>query len=172
MVNEEISKIRSEMKSRQKQNHISFFGFTGTPKPQTLEVFGTPQSDGTKRPFHTYTMKQSIGEGFTLDVLKSFTPVKRWFKLKGKGEDVQLPESRGKKELIKWVDSNPETISRKCGIIIEHLLNTTVKSIEGRGKGMIIVRSIEDSIKFFFEMNKQLKDKGLHNKIKCIVVLH
>jgi type I restriction enzyme, R subunit len=169
-VNEEISKIRSEMKSRQKQNHISFFGFTGTPKPQTLEVFGTPVEGTTqKRPFHTYTMKQSIGEGFTLDVLKSFTPVKRWFKLKGKGEDVELPESRGKKELIKWVDSNPETITRKCGIIIDHLLHTTVKSIEGRGKGMVIVRSIEDSVKFFIEMNKQLKDKGLHNKIKCVV---
>ena len=169
IVNDEISKIQSEMKSRQKQNHISFFGFTGTPKPQTLEVFGTLQSDGTRRPFHTYTMRQSIGEEFTLDVLKSFTPVKRWFKLKGKGEDVELPESRGKKELIKWVDSNPETISRKCGIIIEHLLNTTIKSIEGRGKGMVIVRSIEDTVKFFMEMNKQLKDKGLQNKIKCVV---
>ncbi len=169
MVNDEILRIQSEMKSRQKQNHISFFGFTGTPKPQTLEVFGTLQSDGTRRPFHTYTMRQSIGEGFTLDVLKSFTPVKRWFKLKGKGEDVELPESRGKKELIKWVDSNPETISRKCGIIIEHLLSTTIKSIEGRGKGMVIVRSIEDTVKFFVEMNKQLKDKGLQNKIKCVV---
>ena len=169
VVNDEISKIQSEMKSRQKQNHISFFGFTGTPKPQTLEVFGTLQPDGTRRPFHTYTMRQSIGEEFTLDVLKSFTPVKRWFKLKGKGEDVELPESRGKKELIKWVDSNPETISRKCGIIIEHLLNTTIKSIEGRGKGMVIVRSIEDTVKFFMEMNKQLKDKGLQNKIKCVV---
>ena len=169
IVNEEISKIRDEMKSRQKQNHISFFGFTGTPKPQTLEIFGTPQTDGTKKPFHTYTMKQSIGEGFTLDVLKSFTPVKRWFRIKGKGEDIELPESRGKKELIKWVDSNPETITRKCNIIIDHLLNTTVKSIEGRGKAMVIVRSIEDSVKFFFEMNKQLQDKGLHNKIKCVV---
>ena len=170
IVNEEISKIRSEMKSRQKQNHISFFGFTGTPKPQTLEVFGTTVEGTTqKRPFHTYTMKQSIGEGFTLDVLKSFTSVKRWFKLKGKGEDVELPENRGKKELIKWVDSNPETITRKCNIIIEHLLNTTVKSIEGRGKGMVIVRSIEDSIKFFTEINKQLRDRGLHNKVKCVV---
>ena len=157
------------MKSRQKQNHISFFGFTGTPKPQTIEVFGTPQSDGSKIPFHTYTMRQSIGEGFTLDVLKSYTPVKRWFKLKGKGEDIELPESRGKKELIKWVDSNPETISRKVSIIIEHLLNTTVKSIEGRGKGMVIVRSIEDTVKYFMEMNKQLNDRGLQNKIKCIV---
>ena len=114
-------------------------------------------------------MRQSIGEGFTLDVLKSFTPVKRWFKLKGTGEDVKLPESKGKRELIKWVDSNPETISRKCSIIVDHLLNTTVKSIEGRGKGMIIVRSIKDSVMFFSEMNKQLKEKGLQNKIKCVV---
>jgi type I restriction enzyme R subunit len=115
-------------------------------------------------------MKQSIGEGFTLDVLKSFTPVKRWFKLKGKSEeDVELPESRGKKEILKWVDSNPETISRKVSIIIEHLLNTTVKSIEGRGKGMVVVRSIEDTVKFFVEMNKQLKEKGLENRLKCLV---
>jgi type I restriction enzyme R subunit len=171
LVNETISQLRSEMKSRQKQNHISFFGFTGTPKPSTIEIFGTPEEGTTqKKPFHTYTMKQSIGEGFTLDVLKSFTPVKRWFKLKGKSEeDVELPESRGKKEIIKWVDSNPETISRKVGVIIDHLLNTTVKSIEGRGKGMVVVRSIEDTVKFYMEMNKQLKEKGIHNRIKCLV---
>jgi type I restriction enzyme R subunit len=171
LVNETISQLRSEMKSRQKQNHISFFGFTGTPKPSTIEIFGTPVEGTTqKKPFHTYTMKQSIGEGFTLDVLKSFTPVKRWFKLKGKSEeDVELPESRGKKEIIKWVDSNPETISRKVGVVIDHLLNTTVKSIEGRGKGMVVVRSIEDTVKFYMEMNKQLKEKGLHNRIKCLV---
>ena len=60
-------------------------------------------------------------------------------------------------------------ISRKVSIIIEHLLNTTVKSIEGRGKGMVIVRSIEDTVKYFMEMNKQLNDRGLQNKIKCIV---
>lgn len=171
LVNETISQLRSEMKSRQKQNHISFFGFTGTPKPSTIEIFGTPVEGTTqKKPFHTYTMKQSIGEGFTLDVLKSFTPVKRWFKLKGKTEeDVELPENRGKKEILKWVDSNPETISRKVSVIIEHLLSTTVKSIEGRGKGMIVVRSIEDTVKFFFEMNKQLKEKGLGNRLKCLV---
>jgi len=171
LVNETISQLRSEMKSRQKQNHISFFGFTGTPKPSTIEIFGTPVERTTqKKPFHTYTMKQSIGEGFTLDVLKSFTPVKRWFKLKGKTEeDVELPESRGKKEILKWVDSNPETISRKVNVIIEHLLSTTVKSIEGRGKGMIVVRSIEDTVKFFIEMNKQLKEKGLENRLKCLV---
>ena len=169
-VNDTILKIRSEMKSRQKQDHISFFGFTGTPKPQTLEVFGTPQPDGTKKPFHSYTMYQSIGEKFTLDVLKSFTRVDRWFELQSKtSEDVELPENKGKKELIKWVDSNPETISKKCEIIIDNLLKITVPSINRRGKGMVIVRSIEDTVKFYHEMNKQLSQRGYGDKIKCLV---
>lgn len=169
LVNNEILTLKKEMDSHQKQDHISFFGFTGTPKPQTLEVFGTPQLDGSKKPFHTYTMKQSIGEGFTLDVLKSFTPVKRYFTLRSKGEDVELPEKEGKKELIKWVDSNPKTISRKVSVILDHLLNNTIKSIDGRGKGMLIVRTIPDTVKYHTEINNQLKDKGLHNKIKTLI---
>ena len=169
IVNDEILTLKKEMDSHQKQNHISFFGFTGTPKPQTLEVFGTRQKDRSKKPFHTYTMKQSIGEGFTLDVLKSFTPVNRYFKLRSKGNDVELPEKQGKKELIKWVDSNPETISRKVSVILDHLLNNTIKSIDGRGKGMLIVRTIPDTVKYHTEINKQLKEKGLHNKIKTLI---
>ena len=170
LVNNEILTLKKEMDSHQKQDHISFFGFTGTPKPQTLEVFGTPQpNSNNKRPFHTYTMKQSIGEGFTLDVLKSFTPVNRYFKLRSKGEDVELPEKQGKKELIKWVDSNSETISRKVSVILDHLLNNTIKSIDGRGKGMLIVRTISDTVKYHTEINKQLKEKGLHNKIKTLI---
>lgn len=169
-VNETISKITREMKSRQKQNHISFFGFTGTPKPQTIEVFGTLQADGSKKPFHSYTMHQSIGEKFTLDVLKSYTRVERWFELQSKtSEDVELPESKGKRELIKWVDSNPETITKKVEIIIENLLKITVPSINRRGKAMVIVRSIEDTVKFYHEMNKQLRERGYGDKIKCLV---
>ena len=169
VVNNEILILKKEMDSHQKQDHISFFGFTGTPKPQTLEVFGTRQKDGSKKPFHTYTMKQSIGEGFTLDVLKSFTPVNRYFKLRSIGKDVELPEKQGKKELIKWVDSNPETISRKVSVILDHLLNNTIKSIDGRGKGMLIVRTIPDTVKYHTEINKQLKEKGLNNKIKTLI---
>ena len=169
-INETISKIKREMKSRQKQDHISFFGFTGTPKPQTLEVFGTLRSDGTKTPFHSYTMYQSIGEKFTLDVLKSYTRVERWFELQSKSsEDVELPENKGKRELIKWVDSNPETISKKVEIIIDNLIKVTIPSIHRRGKGMVIVRSIEDTVKFYHEMNKQLSQRGYGNKIKCLV---
>ena len=169
LVNHKIITLKEEMDSHQKQDHISFFGFTGTPKPETLEVFGTRQKDGSKKPFHTYTMKQSIGEGFTLDVLKSFTPVNRYFKLRSIGKDVEIPEKQGKKELIKWVDSNPETISRKVSVILDHLLNHTIESIDGRGKGMLIVRTIPDTVKYHTEINKQLKEKGLHNTIKTLI---
>ena len=79
LVNDEILKIRNEMKSRQKQNHISFFGFTGTPKNKTLELFGRKNEKGHYLPFHYYTMEQSIHEGFTLDVLQNYTTYKRYF---------------------------------------------------------------------------------------------
>ena len=74
--------IREEIKSRGQQNHISFFGFTGTPKEKTLEIFGTKHEDGSFRPFHQYTMYQSIHEGFTLDVIQNYTTFKRYFKIK------------------------------------------------------------------------------------------
>ena len=150
--------IKQEMVSRQRQDNISFFGFTGTPKPSTLEVFGTPQSDGTRKPFHSYTMEQSIGEGFTLDVLKYYTTVDVYFKLRKKVDnDVELPESRGKKELIKWVNSNPEIIKEKVSLIIDRLVDTTVNSINKRGKGMVIVRSIDDSIQYFQRNDSSIK---------------
>ena len=76
--------IRREIENRGKQDHISFFGFTGTPKEKTLELFGTKKSDGTFVPFHIYSMYQSINEGFTLDVLQNYTTYKRYFKVKEK----------------------------------------------------------------------------------------
>ena len=163
--------IQHEMVSSQRQENISFFGFTGTPKPSTLEVFGTPQVDGSRKPFHSYNMEQSIGEGFTLDVLKYYTTVDVYFKLRKKvDKDVELPERRGKKELIKWVNSNPKIIKEKVSLIIDRLVDTTVNSINKRGKGMVVVRSIDDSIQYFHEMTRQLKDRGLYeNKIRCVV---
>ena len=110
MRNDTILKIRSEMKSRQEQDHISFFGFTGTPKPQTLEVFGTPQPDGTKKPFHSYTMYQSIGENtlMFLNLLQELIGGLNQSKTSRMLSYLRIKE----KELIKWVDSNPETISK------------------------------------------------------------
>jgi len=159
--------IREEILSRGKQKHISFFGFTGTPKPKTLELFGRKGNDDKFHPFHYYTMKQSIYEGFTLDVLKHYTTYKRYFKVLQSGEDKELPEGKVKKELVNFVDSHSETIRQKVSIILEHFINHTSKKIEGRGRGMVVVRSRKHCVLFHEEMVKQMKERGL--SYSCLV---
>lgn len=158
--------IREEIRYRGKQPHISFFGFTGTPKQKTLEVFGRKDEDGvTFHPFHLYSMYQSITEGFTLDVLKNYTTYKRFFKLKmERGEDIEIPEGRGKKELIRFVDSHELTIRQKVGIMLEHFVTKGSKGIEGKGRGMIVVKSRKDCVRYFKEVNKQLEERGITYK--------
>jgi type I restriction enzyme, R subunit len=125
--------IREEIEARGKQPHISFFGFTGTPKNKTLELFGRKTSEGTFKPFHSYTMKQSIFEGFTLDVLKNYSTYKRYFKVMQTGaEDIELPEGKVKRELVNFADSHPELIKQKVSIILEHFVSKTSKKIEGK----------------------------------------
>jgi len=154
--------IREEIRSRGKQPHISFFGFTGTPKEKTLELFGRKGTDGNYHPFHIYSMVQSISEGFTLDVLQNYTTYKRFFKLKQSGgEDIEVPTSEGKKELVRFVDSHELTIRMKVGVILEHFISMGSKGIEGRGRGMVVVRSRKDCVRYFKEINKQLKERGI-----------
>ena len=159
--------IREEIRSRGKQEHVSFFGFTGTPKNKTLELFGRKDGEGVFRPFHTYTMKQSVFEGFTLDVLKNYTTYKRWFKLNQHGEDKELPEGKVKKELFEYVDSHDETITQKVSIILNHFVNKTQYTINNRGRGMVVVRSRRHCVLFFLEMVKQMKLRGL--PYSCLV---
>lgn len=176
--NQLIKTLSEQQRSRKKPPNISFFGFTGTPKPETIEIFGTETIvDGNvvKVPFHSYTMRQSIKEGFTLDVLENFTSVKRWFKLKLKGDDKELPESKVKQQLVRGVDSSPEMISEKVRIILNHLTTKTFNTIpkklsngktQYRGKGMVVCSSQYDVVQYFFEITKQLKEIGIYHKCK------
>ena len=160
--------IRKEIKSRGKQDHISFFGFTGTPKNKTLEVFGRKNEQGEFKSFHYYTMEQSIKEGFTLDVLENYVTYKRWFELNKKVEDDDiLPKTKVIKELVKFVDSQDTTIQQKVQIILDHFVKITSKKIEGKGRGMIVVRSRKHCVQFYKEMLKQMKNLDLH--YSCLV---
>jgi type I restriction enzyme R subunit len=161
--------IRQELESRGKQNHISFFGFTGTPKNKTMELFGRKTSDGRFLPFHSYTMKQSIHEGFTLDVLSNYTTYKRYFKVHQKEDkdDLELPEGKVKKELVNFVDSHPELIRQKVSIILDHFVNHTSKDLNGKGRSMVVVRSRKHCVLFHEEMVKQMKQMGLN--YSCLV---
>jgi type I restriction enzyme R subunit len=160
--------IREEIESRGKQNHISIFGFSGTPKNKTLELFGRKTPDGTFVPFHSYSMKQSLHEGFTLDVLSNYTTYKRYFKvIQKEGEDIELPEGKVKRELVNFVDTHEEVIRQKVSIILEHFVNKTSKQLNGRGRSMVIVRSRKHCVLFHEEMVKQMKQMNL--SYSCLV---
>jgi type I restriction enzyme R subunit len=159
--------IREEIQSRGKQPHISFFGFTGTPKEKTLELFGRKNSQGEFVPFHTYSMKQSIHEGFTLDVLQNYTTYKRYFKVYLTKDKIVTDEGQVMKELIDYVDSHPQTIKNKVTVILDHFVNKTSKTIGGRGRGMVVVRSRKHCVLFHNEMVRQMKER--HLTYSCLV---
>ena len=155
--------LRQEIQSRGKQDHISFFGFTGTPKEKTLELFGTKTSEGTFVPFHIYSMYQSIHERFTLDVLQNYTTYKRYFKVKQtKDGDIEIPSGKGKRELIRYVDSHEMTIQNKVQIMLDHWIDKGSKEIQGRSRGMIVTPSRKHCVWYFKEVNRQLKERGIH----------
>jgi type I restriction enzyme R subunit len=160
--------IREEIESRGKQNHLSIFGFSGTPKSKTLELFGRKTPEGKFIPFHSYTMKQSIHEGFTLDVLSNYTTYKRYFKILQKdGIDKELPEGKVKRELINFVDNHEEVIRQKVSIILDHFVNNTSKELNGKGRGMVVLRSRKHCVLFQEEMIKQVKEMNL--SYSCLV---
>ena len=160
--------IRKEIEARGRQPHISYFAFTATPKAKTLELFGRKTGEGKFIPFHTYSMEQSIAEGFTLDLLKSYTTYKRYFKvMQTRGEDRELPESKVKKELVSYVDTHPEVIRQKVAIILDHFVRVTSKKINGRGRAMVVVRSRLHCVLFFQEMVRQMKERNL--PYSCLV---
>ena len=157
--------LRQEIQSRGKQGHISFFGFTGTPKEKTLELFGTKTPEGQFVPFHIYSMYQSIHEGFTLDVLQNYTTYKRYFKVKQiKDGDIEVPTGRGKRELIRYVDSHEMTIRHKVQIMLDHWIDKGSKEIQGRSRGMIVTQSRKHCVWYFKEINKQLEERGMTYK--------
>ena len=161
-------RILDEIRSRGKKNNISFFGFTGTPKNKTLEIFGRKNEEGKYVPFYVYSMKQSIVEGFTLDVLQNYTTFSRWFKLNTTDEEEKkLPKNKVMEELVKYVDGHTITIQYKVKIILEHFVKHTSKKIQGKGRGMVVVRSRKHCVQYFHEMRKQMEEMGL--PYSCLV---
>lgn len=161
-------KILDEIRSRGKKPNLSYFGFSGTPKNKTLEIFGRKNSEGKFVPFHIYSMKQSISEGFTLDVLQNYTTYSRWFKLnKEVEEDRELPKNKVMEELVKYVDGHSITIKQKVKIILENFVKNTSKMIQGKGRGMVVVRSRRHCVQFYQEMKKQMTEMGL--PYSCLV---
>ena len=125
--------LASIVAHRGKQKNLSFFAFTATPKDRTVEIFGTPDASGVKQPFHLYTMRQAIEEGFILDVLQNYTTYKVYFKIAAGSEEVAAEEveaHKGAAALKKFVKLHPTMIQEKAAIIVEHFRSTLPRSWE------------------------------------------
>ncbi|MBN2831846.1 MAG: type I restriction endonuclease subunit R, partial [Campylobacterales bacterium] len=158
------------MQSRKMKGNASYLAFTATPKNTTLEKFGTKQQDGTFKPFHLYSMKQAIEEGFILDVLSNYTTYKSYYEIAKSIEDNPLFDTKkAQKKLRSFVEKNPSTIATKVEIILDHFMEKVVKTkkLKGKAKGMVVTANIETAIVYFQTINKKLVELG--NPFKAII---
>ena len=156
------ARIIREMELRGAQDHISYFGFSGTPKNKTLELFGRKDADGKFLPFHVYSMKQSVSEGFTLDVLQNYNTFKRYFQLvKNVPEDKVYETARTLRALTNYVDLQPHSIETKTKIILEHFSQRTAKTIGNKGRAMLITPSRLHCVRYKLEFDKRMRAMNL-----------
>lgn len=166
-------KINAMMEGRKLLSNASYFAFTATPKNKTLETFGVPYPDGDEikhRPYHSYTMKQAIQEGFILDVLKYYTPIASYYKLmKTVQDDPMFDKKRAQKKLRAFVESDSYTISQKAEMMIEHFHEQVISKgkIGGQARAMVVTSSIPRCIEYYYALNKCLSAR--HSPYKAIV---
>ena len=159
-------KINKIMEGRKMVTNASYFAFTATPKNKTLEIFGEPdpQPDGTVKhhPFHSYTMKQAIQEGFILDVLKNYTPVESYYRLAKTVEDDPLFDAnKAQKKLRRYVESHEHAIREKAEIMVDHFHAQVIghRKIGGHARAMVITNGIERAIQYFHAFKDYLKER-------------
>ena len=130
--------LNSIMASRKRPPNVSYFAFTATPKPKTMELFGRIGADGTPEPFHVYSMRQAIEEEFILDVLKGYTTYDFAFKLEQEGDDKSVKAGRAKTKLFRYALLHPTSISQKVTVIVEHFRSHVMPLLGGQAKAMVV----------------------------------
>jgi type I restriction enzyme R subunit len=161
-------KIVQAMQSRKMRGNASYLAFTATPKPITLEKFGVKNEDGSFKPFHLYSMKQAIEEGFILDVLANYTTLKSYYEIEKSTEDNPLFDStKAQKKLRAYVEQHQQTINTKAEIVLDHFIPKIVnqKKLKGKAKAMMVTQSIESAIRYYKALQNSLNDKGNPFKI-------
>lgn len=157
--------INRIMEARKMLANASYFAFTATPKNKTLELFGEPISEGDKvkhRPFHSYTMKQAIQEGFILDVLANYTPVGSYYRLmKTVEDDPEFDTKKAKKKLRRYVESHDHAIRQKAEIIVDHFHEQVIarRKVGGRARAMVICSGIARAVQYYHAIAIYLKER-------------
>ena len=162
--------IAKEMATHGRLQNLSFFAFTATPKAKTLEMFGTPDTNGIPKAFHLYSMRQAIEEGFILDVLKNYMTYDTYFKVgKAISDDPRYEKSKANKALGKFLSLHPHNLAQKTQIIVEHFRSVTKDKIGGKAKAMVVTGSRLHAVRYYFEFEKYIKKMGYQKELGILV---
>ena len=162
--------LAAQMAAKASPGGISFVAFTATPKAKTMELFGRRPDPGAPagpgnlpEPFHVYSMRQAIEEGFILDVLKNYTPYALAFKLANYGQEIddrEVERSAAEKSLMQWVKLHPWNISQKVAIVVEHYRSTVMPLLGGQAKAMVVVESRKEAVRWQLAMQRYIAGNG------------
>lgn len=161
-------KVLQAMRSRKMRGNASYLAFTATPKNSTLEKFGQKQEDGSFKPFHLYSMKQAIEEGFILDVIANYTTYKSYYEIEKSIQDnPEFDTKKAQKRLRAYVETSQQTIDTKAEIMLEHFIPQVVnaKKLRGKGKGMVVTQNIVTAIRYYKALKRVIEAQGSPFKI-------
>lgn len=154
--------------TRARQPNLSFFAFTATPKFKTKTLFDEPGPSG-RSPFHEYTMRQAIEEGFIMDVLQNYTTYKRYFRLiKQVEDDPEVPRKKAAKALTHYLELHPVNIEQVVSVIVEHFRLHVMHELGGRAKAMVVTGSRLAAVKYKLAFDRYIKDQG-YSGIRSLV---
>ncbi|MGY4515211.1 DEAD/DEAH box helicase family protein [Lysobacter sp. HA18] len=143
--------LAAQMGARSASSGLTYVAFTATPKAKTLELFGRPGPDGLPQPFHVYSMRQAIEEGFILDVLKNYTPYDLAFRLAHNGQEfdnTEVERSTAMKGIMQWVRLHPYNIAAKVQVVVEHYRENVQPLLDGQAKAMVVVGSRLEAVRW------------------------
>jgi type I restriction enzyme R subunit len=153
--------LAANVAARGRQPNLSFFAFTATPKARTLELFGRKDLDGNYAPFHLYSMRQAIEEGFILDVLANYTTYATYWKVgKAVTDDPEYDTRKAKRAIAKFVSLHPHNLAQKAEVIVEHFRDRTRHKIGGRGKAMVVTASRLHAVRYKKAIDAYIREKG------------
>ena len=153
-------RLLNELAAQGIHENLSFFAFTATPKAKTLNMFGWKDEQGTYHPFHVYSMRQAIEEGFILDVLKNYMTYHMYYKIiKSIPDDPELDTAAGIKAILRFESLHPHNISQKTTIMLEHFRNVTAHKIGGKAKAMLVTPSRLHALRYIEEFKRQIETK-------------
>jgi type I restriction enzyme R subunit len=158
---DEEDQLNETLLSQGRHENISFYAFTATPKDKTLEMFGQRAEDGHFEPFHVYSMRQAIEEGFILDVLQNYMTYHTAYKIaKLVPDDPELPKSRARRAIARYAELHPYNLAQKTEIMVETFRERTRHAISGKGKAMVVTSSRLAAVRYMNEFKRYITEKG------------